>query len=202
MLCLWSSPPGFNCLTSVAPASGLAVEYSSCFISVMNLDLCVHCFDSLMNRSLSCGRNNLYVYMNHGRGWVVQLWITVYAPCDLLLAVPGRCFSCGVFWLSMFVRFLLVFGLLFVNLVAICCERAVPLAFHSCCFNFSAVLVLVRVLVARPEACPLDMQAVPGSIPTSGTFFRRDLVMKKIPLPMFQEEQLSVTGERMCTKYW
>ena len=88
----------------------------------------------------------------------------------------------------MFVRFLLVFGLLFVNLVAICCERAVPLAFHSCCFNFSAVLVLVRIPVARPEACPLDMQAVPGSIPTSGTFFRRDLVMKKIlrPFSLFQ----------------
>ena len=26
---------GFNCLTSVAPATGLAVKYSSCFISVM-----------------------------------------------------------------------------------------------------------------------------------------------------------------------
>ena len=23
-----------------------------------------------------------------------------------------------------------------------------------------------------------------------------------LPLPMIQEEQLSVTGERMCTKYW
>ena len=23
-----------------------------------------------------------------------------------------------------------------------------------------------------------------------------------LPLPLFQEEQLSVTGERMCTKYW
>ena len=67
MLCLWSSPPGFNCLTSVAPASGLAVEYSSCFISVMNLDLYVHCFDSLMSRSPSRGKNNLYMYMNRSR---------------------------------------------------------------------------------------------------------------------------------------
>ena len=55
--------------------------------------------------------------------------------------------------------------------------------------------------VARSEACPLGMQAAPSSIPTSGTLFRRDLVMKKIlPLPLIQEEQLSVTGERMCTK--
>ena len=23
-----------------------------------------------------------------------------------------------------------------------------------------------------------------------------------LPLPLIQEEQLSVTGERMCTKYW
>ena len=41
----------------------------------------------------------------------------------------------------------------------------------------------------------------------SSTFFHGDLVMKKIstailPLRLIQEEQLSVTGERMCTKYW
>ena len=38
-------------------------------------------------------------------------------------------------------------------------------------------------------------------------FFRGDLVMKNIstailPLPLIQEEQLSVTGERLFTKYW
>ena len=40
MICLWSGPPGLNCSTSVAPAfqSWFAVEYLSCFISVMNLD--------------------------------------------------------------------------------------------------------------------------------------------------------------------
>ena len=26
--------------------------------------------------------------------------------------------------------------------------------------------------------------------------------MAILPFPLFQEEQLSVTGERMCTKYW
>ena len=46
------------------------------------------------------------------------------------------------------------------------------------------------------------MQAAPSSIPTSGTFFRGDFVMKKInstatlPLLLIQEEQLSVTGEK------
>ena len=37
MICLWSSPPGFNCWTSIAPAfqNWLGVEYLSCFISVM-----------------------------------------------------------------------------------------------------------------------------------------------------------------------
>ena len=32
--------------------------------------------------------------------------------------------------------------------------------------------------VARLEACPLGMQAAPSSIPTSGTFFRGNVVMK------------------------
>ena len=40
----------------------------------------------------------------------------------------------------------------------------------------------------------------------SGTFSRGDLVMKTflrpISLPLIQEEQLSVTGKRMGTKYW
>ena len=53
----------------------------------------------------------------------------------------------------------------------------------------------------RSEACPLGMQAAPSSISTFGTFFRGDLVMNKIlPLLLIQEEQLSVTCERMCTK--
>ena len=54
---------GFNCWTSVAPAfqSWFAIEYSSCFIPVMNLDLYVRCFDSLMSRGPSRGPN-FYVY--------------------------------------------------------------------------------------------------------------------------------------------
>ena len=54
--------------------------------------------------------------------------------------------------------------------------------------------------VARSEACPLGMQAATSSILTSGTVFRGDLVI--FPLPLIQEEQLLVTGERMCTQYW
>ena len=38
--------------------------------------------------------------------------------------------------------------------------------------------------VAWSEACPLGMQAAPSSIPTSGTFFRRDLVMKTFLRPV------------------
>ena len=37
--------------------------------------------------------------------------------------------------------------------------------------------------VARSEACSLGMQAAPSSIPTSGTFFRGDLVMKTLLRP-------------------
>ena len=59
-------------------------------------------------------------------------------------------------------------------------------------------------VAAQLEACP---QVAPSSILTSGTFFRGDLVMKKVStailrLPLIQEKQLSVTGEKMCTKYW
>ena len=34
-------------------------------LRVMNLDLYVRCFDSLMSRGPSRGPNNFYVYMNH-----------------------------------------------------------------------------------------------------------------------------------------
>ena len=37
--------------------------------------------------------------------------------------------------------------------------------------------------VARSEACLLGMQAARSSIPTSGAFFREDLVMKKFLRP-------------------
>ena len=71
----------------------------------------------------------------------------------------------------------------------------------------ATVATCVPSVVARSEASSLGMQAAPSSIPTSGTFFHGDFVIKKIsiailPLSLIQEEQLSVTGERMCTKYW
>ena len=53
--------PTFPCLQSL-----FAVEYSFCFISVMNLDLYGRCFDPLMSRSPSRGPN-FYVYMNQSR---------------------------------------------------------------------------------------------------------------------------------------
>ena len=40
--------------------------------------------------------------------------------------------------------------------------------------------------------------------PMSGTFFHghKNISTAILPLRLIQEEQLSVTGERMCTKYW
>ena len=69
MISRCSGSPGLNCWTSVVPAfqSWFAVEYSSCFISVMIPDLHVRCFDSLMRRGPSSGPNNFYVNMNHSR---------------------------------------------------------------------------------------------------------------------------------------
>ena len=57
--------------------------------------------------------------------------------------------------------------------------------------------------VRSESDCELE---VAGSSPGPATFFRWDLVMKKnsttiLTFPLIQEGQLSVTGERMGTKY-
>ena len=54
---LWSDPLGFKSWIAGAPAfqSWFAVEYSSWFISVMNLDLNVRCFDPPMSSGPSRG---------------------------------------------------------------------------------------------------------------------------------------------------
>ena len=51
---------------------------------------------------------------------------------------------------------------------------------------------------AQSEACPLGKQAAPSSILTSGTFFKTKSTVS-LPLPLIQEEKLSVAGERMCS---
>ena len=59
--------------------------------------------------------------------------------------------------------------------------------------------------VARSEASSLGMQAARSSIPThilSRRLGHENISTAILPLPLIQEEQLSVTGERMCTKYW
>ena len=43
-----------------------------------------------------------------------------------------------------------------------------------------------------PSELASDRATAPGS----------HIFMAILPLPLIQEEQLSVTGERMCTKYW
>ena len=52
--------------------------------------------------------------------------------------------------------------------------------------------------VARLEACLLGMQAAPSSIPTSGTFFRGDLVMKKY----YGHSPSSADSRRATVSYW
>ena len=57
------------------------------------------------------------------------------------------------------------------------------------------------------EACPLGKQAAPEFDPHVQCSFSWNLGHENIstailPFPLIQEEQLSVTGERMCTKYW
>ena len=50
---------------------GLAAEYPSCFISALNFDIYVCCFDAWMSRNPSHGPNNVHVYesqQNLGQG--------------------------------------------------------------------------------------------------------------------------------------
>ena len=59
--------------------------------------------------------------------------------------------------------------------------------------------------IARSVAMSLGNQEAMRWIVASGTSFCEDLEiisMAILPLPLIQEEQLSVNGERMCAKYW
>ena len=58
---------------------------SSCFISVIYLDLYVRCFDSLMSRGPSRRPNNFFVYMNHSRNYRVRLLIITNRSKAMLL---------------------------------------------------------------------------------------------------------------------
>ena len=53
----------------------------------------------------------------------------------------------------------------------------------------------------------LGMQVIPNSIPTvwhilSWILGHENISSAILPLPLIQEEQLSVTGKKMCTTYW
>ena len=59
----------------------------------------------------------------------------------------------------------------------------------------------------RPSASSPGKQMVADSILKPGTFVRWRFGHEKnsttiLSLPLIQERQLSVTGRRMCTKYW
>ena len=56
--------------------------------------------------------------------------------------------------------------------------------------------------IARSVAMSLGNQEAPQSILASGTSFREIISTTILTLPLIQEEQLSVNGERMCAKYW
>ena len=60
---------------------------------------------------------------------------------------------------------------------------------------------------ARSIVMSLGNQEAPQSILASGTSFCEDLFMKifftaLLPLPLIQEEHLSVNGKKMGAKYW
>ena len=61
--------------------------------------------------------------------------------------------------------------------------------------------------IARSGVCSLGMPSGPEFDPhvwhiLSWRLGHENISTAILPLPLIQEEQLSVTGERMCTKYW
>ena len=78
----------------------------------------------------------------------------------------------------------------------------------TCTFEIVNRCIILRPgAVARSEACPLSMQSGPEfdrHVPhiLSWRLGHENNSTAILPLPLIQEEQLSVTGERMCTKYW
>ena len=56
--------------------------------------------------------------------------------------------------------------------------------------------------VARSEACLLGIQAAHVWHILLWRLGHENISTTILPLLLIQEEQLSVTGERMCTKYW
>ena len=70
--------------------------------------------------------------------------------------------------------------------------------------QFSYLKISLPGVVARSDAHPPGMRPVADSIHTPGTHSWEQIGHKKISttivsLPLIQEGQLSVTGERMCT---
>ena len=72
-----------------------------------------------------------------------------------------------------------------------------------------SIYIHVDVLdaVARSEASSLGMHVAPEFDPhvqhiLSWRPGHENISTAILPLPLIQEEQLSDTGERMCTKYW
>ena len=59
--------------------------------------------------------------------------------------------------------------------------------------------VKMKMTVASPESEPIHYKV---KVPYSLSLFTRSGNMLSFLLPLFQEGQLSVTGESMCTKYW
>ena len=83
---------------------------------MLNHDLYVCFFMHLRVRRSSRGPNKLYVYEpQQNLGLMVSVRKTDLSPLpnNSLLIVPRKCFCCGLFQLSAFVRFLFVFDVLF-----------------------------------------------------------------------------------------
>ena len=72
---------------------------------------------------------------------------------------------------------------------------------HLCCSCMHEAVILTTKLgaIAQAVAISLGNQEAPRSILASGTSFHESISTAILPLPLIQEEHLSVNGEKMCT---
>ena len=72
--------------------------------------------------------------------------------------------------------------------------------------NLKLTLHIMPSAVDQSDARPPGMRTVAGSIITSGNIlpwrFHEIISTTILSLPLIQEGQLSIIGERMCTRYW
>ena len=171
MICLWSSPPEFNCYWGstvgllLLQRFRVGLLFRTCLVS-SQWWIFIYMFAVLIHwlvEVLHAGRTTstcIWTTAEH-RARLLQHTTGLSSPVTQLF-ITGRSKAMLLLWFILIVNVRPLSGCLWLtvqfiydSLVAICWERAVPLAFHLCCFYFSVVLIVgVPFLFGSIEAVP------------------------------------------------